>query len=182
MKNASKTAMGAMVAALCIALMLLTAVIPFLSYAMPMIAGALITVMVIECDKLWALFVYVSVSILSLLVVPDKSAGLAFLFYFGYYPILKNILESKFNKTAETIIKYANIIFVVLGAYFLALKFFGIDTDDMEFIVPHLGKWYTYLILSLLTAIFFKLYDTALSKAILLYERVFRKKFRKLFK
>lgn len=182
MKNASKTAMGAMIAALCVALMLLTAVIPFLSYAMPMIAGALITIMVIECDKLWALFVYVSVSILSLLIVPDKSAGLAFLCYFGYYPILKNILESKLNKTAEIIIKYANIVIVVLGAYFLALKFFGIDTEGMEFILPHLGKWYTYLILLLLSLLFFKLYDTALSKAIFLYMRVFRKRFKKLFK
>ena len=182
MKTASKTAVCAMTAALCVALMLSTAIIPFLSYAVPMITGALIMIIVIECDKLWALFVYVTVSILSLLIVPDKSAGLAFAFYFGYYPILKALLESKKLGIIEYLIKYLNIIVVVLMGYFLSLKFFGIDTDGMEFLASHLGKWYSYVILAALSCLFFYLYDNALTKAVIIYKNLLRKKFRRLFK
>lgn len=182
MKTASKTAVCSMIAALCVALMLSTAIIPFLSYAVPMISGALIAIIVIECDKLWALFVYVTVSVLSILIVPDKSAGLAFILYFGYYPILKAFLESKKLGIVEYIIKYLNIIVVVLVSYFIMLKFFGIDTEGVEFLASHLGKWYSYVILAAFSCVFFYLYDTALTKAIIIYKNNFRKKFRRLFK
>lgn len=171
-----------MIAALCVALMLSTAVIPFLSYAIPMIAGSFITIIVIECDKLWALFVYVAVSILSFLIVPDKSAALAFAVYFGYYPIMKAAIEKKNLGTSEYIIKYLHIIAVVLISYFLMLNFFGIETDDIEFLASHLGKWYSYLALALFSCLFFFLYDNALSKCIIIYQNRFRKKFRRLFK
>lgn len=182
MKTTSKTAFGAMIAALCVALMLSTTIIPFLSYAIPMIAGAMIMLIVIECDKLWAFFVYICVSILSLLVVPDKMASLAFLVYFGYYPILKAILESKTNIVVEKIIKYVHINVVVLLSFFLALNFFGIDTDGIEFIEPFINKWYIYLILAAFSSFFFTLYDITLSKVVLLYIKKFRKKFRRIFK
>lgn len=182
MKTASKTAICSMIAALCLALMLSTAVIPFLSYAIPMISGALIMIIVIECDKLWALFVYVAVSILSLLIVPDKSAALAFAAYFGYYPILKAVIESKKLGVIEYVIKYFHIVFVVVGAYFLMLKFFGIETQDMEFFASHLGKWYSYIALAAFSCLFFYLYDTALSKTVIIYQHKLRKKFRRLFK
>ena len=182
MKTTSKTAFGAMIAALCVALMLSTTVIPFLSYAIPMIAGAMIMLIVIECDKLWALFVYICVSILSLLVVPDKIASVSFLVYFGYYPILKAVLESKTNQVVEKVIKYVHINVIVLLSYFLMLKFFGIDTDGIEFLEPFIGKWYTYLILGLFSSLFFTMNDITLSKAFFLYIKRFRKKFRKIFK
>lgn len=182
MKTASKTAIGSMIAALCLALMLSTAVIPFLSYAIPMISGAFIMIIVIECDKLWALFVYIAVAILSLLIVPDKSAGLAFAFYFGYYPILKAFIESKDLGIFEYVIKYSHITAVVLIAYFLMLKFFGIDTEGIEFLVSYLGKWYSYVALAAFSCLFFFLYDNSLTKCVIIYQKSFRKKFRKLFK
>ena len=182
MKTTSKTAFGAMIAALCVTLMLSTTIIPFLSYAIPMIAGAMIMLIVIECDKLWAFFVYICVSILSLLVVPDKMASLAFLVYFGYYPILKAILESKTNIVVEKIIKYVHINVVVLLSFFLALNFFGIDTEGIEFIEPFINKWYIYPILATFSSFFFTLYDITLSKVVLLYIKKYRKKFRRIFK
>lgn len=174
--------MGAMLAALCVALMLSTAVLPFLSYAVPMIAGALIMVIVIECDRLWALAVYVAVSILSLLMVPDKTAGFAFLLYFGYYPVLKSLLEQKAPKAVEIIVKLANINLVVLGAFYAMLRIFGLDLEGVEFLAPYVNKWYVPILLILFASFFFFLYDTALSKAVLVYEIRLKKRFRKLFK
>ena len=57
-KKSSKTAVGGVITALSIVLMFLTSVIPTLTYALPAAAGFLITLIVIEIDKKWALGVY----------------------------------------------------------------------------------------------------------------------------
>ena len=182
MKNTSKTAMGAMIAALSLALMLSTAILPFMTYAVPMIAGALIVSIVIECDKIWAFFVYLTVSILSLLIIPDKSAALAYTLYFGYYPILKSFLESKTSRITEQTVKYIHINVVVIASYYALLYFFGFDTDGVEFIAPFLDKWYVCVVLVAVASLFLKLYDTALTKGIIIYNRNIRKKFKKFFR
>ena len=61
-----------MIAALSVTIMLSTAVIPYLTYALPAMAGVLLVLMVIEINKSWALCTYVAVSILSFLILPDK--------------------------------------------------------------------------------------------------------------
>ena len=53
-KNSTKTAIGGIIAALSIVLMLLTSAIPTLTYAIPAIAGLLLVVIVIEVNKKWA--------------------------------------------------------------------------------------------------------------------------------
>ena len=89
MKQSSKTALGGVVSALSVTLMLMTAVIPFMTYALPLLAGALLILMVIEINKRWAFIVYVAVSLLAVLVVPDKEAAVFYIAFFGYYPIIK---------------------------------------------------------------------------------------------
>ena len=74
-KKSSKTAVGGVITALSIVLMFLTSVIPTLTYALPAAAGFLITLIVIEIDKKWALGVYVAVSLLSVLLIADKEAA-----------------------------------------------------------------------------------------------------------
>ena len=70
MKQSSKCALGGIVSALSLVLMISVAVIPFLTYALPAAAGMLIVFMVIETDKKWAFGVYAAVAILGVLLVP----------------------------------------------------------------------------------------------------------------
>ena len=51
MRNSAKTAMGGMIAALSLTIMLLTAVVPYLQYALPAMSGARLVLMVIEINK-----------------------------------------------------------------------------------------------------------------------------------
>ncbi len=182
MKNTSKTALGAIITGLSVALMLSTAIFPFLSYAIPSICGVLIVLIVMECDKKWAALVYACVSILSLLIVPDKSAGIAYLCIFGYYPIVKAILESKLSNWLSWVIKILLADTVLIGGYYLMLKFFGIDTEEIEWITPYLTKWYLPFVIALFGGVFFAMYDAVLTRLITLYEYKWRKRFKKYFK
>ena len=182
MKNTSKVALGAIMTGLSIALMISTAIIPFLSYAVPAICGVLITIMVIECEKKWALLVYASVSILSLLIIPDKSAGAAYAMIFGYYPVLKSVFEAKLPKFAAVSAKLILFNTVLLISYYVSLRFFGIDTEGIEWIAPYLNKWYIAPIIVVFASIFVMMYDTVLTRLTINYKKRWRKKFRKTFK
>lgn len=182
MKNTSKIALGAIITGLSVALMLSTAILPFLSYAIPAICGVLIILVVMECDKKWAFLVYVSVSILSLLIVPDKSAGAAYACIFGYYPIIKAVFESKLPEWLSWISKILLADIVLIAGYYMSLHFFGIDTEGIEWLSPYLTKWFVAPIIAVGGGIFFYMYDTVLTRLITIYSLKWRKRFKKYFK
>ena len=169
MKKTSKIALSAVFAALSVALMALVSIIPNLELALPVI--------VIEVDKKWALGVWAAVSLLSLIVVPNKAAAIIYAVFFGYYPVLKSVLESKTPRAVEYIIKILTFSVVMSLSYFLMVKFMGIDPDLPDF----LGKWAIPAI-ALLGIIAFLLYDYALSKLITFYCLRLSSKLRKILK
>ena len=82
-----------MAAALCVALMLLGAVIPVLMFIAPAVASFLIATVCMECGKTMAWTAYGAVSVLALLFVLDKEEALTFVFLLGYYPLVKPRFE-----------------------------------------------------------------------------------------
>lgn len=176
MRQSSKTAVCAMVAALSVVVMMLT-VIPVLTYTAPAFAGLLLIIIVIEIDKKWAVGVYAAVSALGLLIATDKEAAVMYLVFFGYYPIIKAILESKLPRWAEIVIKFLLFNVAMVGCYFILIKVFGMPMDDMN----ELGK-YGPLILLAMGNVVFLLYDFALTKLVIVYQMKWQDKFRKLFK
>ena len=89
MKKSKQVAAGGIAASLCLLLMFLTGLFPFATYALPAMAGTLLIVVVIELGRPTATMVYAAVSLLSLLITPDKEAALMFVVFFGYYPANK---------------------------------------------------------------------------------------------
>ena len=69
------------VAALCVALMLLGAVIPIAMFIAPAVAGFLVATVCVECGMQLALTAYAAVSLLALLFVPDKEVALIFVIF-----------------------------------------------------------------------------------------------------
>lgn len=134
MKKTSKIALSAVFAALSVALMALVSIIPNLELALPAISGLFVAVIVIEVDKKWALGVWAAVSVLSLIVVPNKAAAIIYAVFFGYYPVLKSVLESKTPCAVEYIIKILTFSVVMSLSYFLMVKFMGIDPDLPDFL------------------------------------------------
>ena len=93
MKQSSKTALGGILAALSLVLMFLFAIFPSATIAAPAVASILLIFAVLEMGKGWAFGIYVAVSLLAMLVVPTKEAAVLYVVFFGYYPILKALIE-----------------------------------------------------------------------------------------
>lgn len=178
MRNSAKTALGGMIAALSIITMLLTAVIPYLTYALPAVSGVLLVLMVIEINKKWAVCTFVAVSILSFLILPDKEAAMMYAAFFGCYPIVKPVLESKIQNNA--LCWTAKAVFfntTAVSAYLIIIYVFGIPLEEME----EMSKWAIPALLGM-GNIMFVLYDICITRMVTLYIRKWQKKFRKLFR
>ncbi len=177
MKQSSKAALGGIVAALSLVLLISVAVVPFLTYALPAAAGVLIIFVVIEMNKRWAIGVYAAVAILAMILVPNKEVAMMYLCFFGYYPILKAALEKSLPRWAEWIIKIIVFDVTMFLSYAFMIRFMGITLDDMD----DFGKWAVPMLLGLGT-VTFVIYDIALTKIITVYMQKWRKLFKRYFK
>ena len=100
------------VAALCVALMLLGAVIPIAMFIAPAVAGFLVATVCVECGMQLALTAYAAVSLLALLFVPDKEVALIFVFLLGYYPLAK----PKFERIRPAVLRIVCKLLLCNGA------------------------------------------------------------------
>ena len=87
-----RIALAGILAALAIVIMCFGAMIPFLTYVTPMLCCIMQCVVFRFCGSHLSWTWYTSVSILSLLLCPDKEATMAFA-ALGYYPLIKISLE-----------------------------------------------------------------------------------------
>ncbi len=178
MKQSKKIAISASFAALSVLLMLLTGVLPVLTYAVPALAGLILTIIVIEINKKWALAVYFAVSAISVIIVPDKEAVAMYLAFFGFYPILKSVLETKLPIVIEYIIKFSVFNVSIVASYCVLIFVLGFNLGD------DFGIFGKLLVPVLLLAgnVFFFFYDYAMTKLITAYNLVWRSKFHRIFK
>ena len=167
MRNSGKIAFGGLVAALCLTCMFLTGLIPFATYALPAIAGVLLVAVVIELGKRWAFLVYVAVSLLSVLLAPDLEAKLLFILFFGYYPIIKCVIEKLPRKPIRWVLKLAVFNIAAIGGYLLAVYVFLLPVESMDWIGVSLP-----LVLLLFGNAVFVIYDYAITSLTSVY--VFR--------
>ena len=114
-----KVALGGVVAALSLLFMILAGVTSTLVYAIPMITGALLMMLVVEFGHGFATLIYVAVSVLSLLLLGNKEAAIMYVAFFGYYPIIKSILEKYIRSFVCWIVKYLifNVAMVSAGVW-----------------------------------------------------------------
>ncbi len=157
--------------------MFMTGLVPFLTYTLPAVSGALLAIIVIEINKKWATGAYIAISLLSLLIVADKEAAMFFVAFFGYYPIIKEVIENKLPKVLEWAVKLLLFNVAAIIAYAVIIYVFGIPFDEME----KYGK-YSVLILLAMGNVIFILYDYCMTSLITLYYQRWQKSFHNLFK
>lgn len=177
MKQSSKCAIGGIVAALSLVLMISVAIVPFMTYALPAAAGALMIFAVIEIDKKWAFGIYATVAILGIFLVPEKEVAVMYLAFFGYYPIVKALIESKTKKVLEWVLKSGMFICTMVVSYWLMMKFMGLEIDEMQ----EWGMMAIPILLGIGT-LAFVMYDIALTKVIIIYNLKWRRLFKRFFK
>jgi len=158
-KKSTQVALGGMICALCVTLMLLTDLIPFANYALPMMAGALLLLIAAEHGIPAAVRVYVSVSLFSALVVANKEAVMVFICFFGYYPILKRKLDRIRAKAVGWVFKLAVFNGAIILAFIVAENILGIGGALEE--LGDYGRYSAHMLLAL-GNIFFVIYDFVL--------------------
>lgn len=90
---ANRIALSGILAALAIVIMCLGSLVPVATYVCPMLCALLCFVVFRFCGRRMAWTWYAAVSILSVLLGPEKEAAAVFLFL-GYYPLVKPSLDS----------------------------------------------------------------------------------------
>ncbi|WRS27627.1 hypothetical protein U6B65_00450 [Oscillospiraceae bacterium MB08-C2-2] len=175
-RKSTQIALGGLAAAMCLILMFMTGLIPFATYLMPVMAGAMLIPIVHENGRRAALMVYAAVGLLSLLVVPDKEAAAMFVAFFGYYPVIKGKIENAFAKASALLVKLVIFNVAVVGAYALIILVLGMPDLISDF--GDFGRYTAVVFIAAGNVIFFG-YDVALERYTRLYVRWFKPTFLK---
>ena len=149
--NSRKIALGGMMAALAVVIMSLGGLIPVATFTCPMFCMLLLAFVSGMCgDRIgWAW--YGAVSVLSLLLGPDKEAAAVFVFL-GFYPIIKPKLD---GMKLGLILKFVLFNASILTMYGLLIRLFGMSQIAEEY--RELGTVMTVIMLLLGNATFFLL-------------------------
>lgn len=178
MRESSKTALGGVIAALSLTIMLLTYLSPVLTYTVPPAAGLLLVIILSEISPAWAIATYAATGLLSLFLLADKEAAMMYVAFFGYYPILRVFLDEKIKlKPLRFFIKL--IIFNVSVAVTVLVCSYVFAVDYSEF--GKFGNWFM-IFFAVCFNIIFLFYEFLIEKLIYLYKNHFRSKLRKIFR
>lgn len=171
-----------MLVALSVVLLVPTALEIFV-YALPAFAGMITMFCVIEMGKSWALGVYAATAIIGMLVLPNKEAAVLYTAFFGYYPIVKAIFESKLPKWLGLILKFAVFNAAVAVSYMLLVKVFGMPFNELMGIDG--DAWWARFVIPVMLVlgnVVFVLFDIMLTRLVTVYLAVWQKKFHKMFR
>lgn len=175
MKSTKKITLCGLVAAVSVVVML-TSYFPYLTYAIPALAGLFMMVPLIECGASWAFGTYV-VSAMIIFITGEMKAKILYVMFLGYYPILKSLIE-KINKQAvEWALKLVCFNIAAIAFYYVSTVVFGISYDDF-------GEWGKYgaLLFLALCNIVFVLYDIGISRVASYYMFALHDKVKRILK
>ena len=161
-----KIALSGVFGSLAAVLMLMGGILPLATYVAPALAGILIVPVAIEFGIKTGYVLYAVIGLLSLFVVPDKEMSLIFVFFLGFYPLLKASIERMRSRAAQWAVKLAVFNACIVGMYGIILFLFPIGAVVEEF--ESMGIPFTGLLL-LMGNVTFVIYDVAVSRIISLY-------------
>lgn len=149
-----------MLAALQIVLMYAGTVVPSWKLALTAMAGVINAAVLIECGVGSSVICFAAVSVLSALILPQKSLAFLYILFFGYYPLLKSAVERIRKRALEWSVKL--VVFNLACALCMTALRFGFVSDislpDIALVVLWLGL-----------NVVFVIYDIGLTQLIGLY-------------
>lgn len=162
-----RIAICGMLCAVATLLMLLGGAIPYGTYAVPLVSGAVLIPVLKEYGPKQMLMLWIAISLLCLILVPDKEMALMFALLLGWYPALKSALD-KLPCILRWVLKLA--IFNMAIALIYAMLIFVLN-------IPQ--EWEGVVMTSItlvLGNITFLVYD----RALVILEQLYIKKYRRL--
>lgn len=162
--STKKVALGGVMTALGVVLLLLGSVLGLGVYAAPMLVGWCLIPLGREWGRGYQVTLWAAISLLSLLLVPDVEEKLMFTFLFGWYPILRPALQKQ-KKPVRVVLKLVifNVISVALEAALMLL------------LVPESAETWMIVLLLVMGNLMFAVYDFAIPVFDLVATRYFKK-------
>ncbi len=177
-----KLTLSAVLAAMGIVLLSIGSLIEVLDLSMAALASFFCIFAVIEIGKSYSWMIYAVTGILSVVLMPQGMGGWFYILFFGYYPIVKEMIE-RLIKPISFLLKFlvfnAAITVYAIICYFLIFGELQILLDEFSALFGgmDIGAMLVIAIYVVLNAVFF-VYDLALTKLITLYVTRLRRKFR----
>ena len=106
-QKSKQIAVGGVFSALCVTIMCVVGLLPIGAYTLAMTAGVMLLPVLVELGSKPAAMAYITTSVLSLLLAPNRESAIMFAAFFGYYPIAKHLLERFSNRGLEYTCKIA---------------------------------------------------------------------------
>lgn len=152
MKKTKITALSGMLAALTVLFLFFGSVVQILAYVAPFISGLIMIILINNVNKRSAWTVFAVSSLVAVFLLPDKECALTYVFFFGWYPMVKDSFDKIKIKILRIVAKFAVYNVAVVFSQLVCIYVFGIPFDNV------LGVW-GIVILLLLANLIFALYD-----------------------
>lgn len=162
MKRSKLIAFSGILSALSVVIIFLGTVISVFAYVAPILSGLVLILAINNIDKKSALLIYAVVSVITVILMPDKECSLTYIFFFGYYPIIKPRLQGIKSTVLRVLLKLIIFNFGIVESQLICFYIFGIPFDDI------FGKW-GIAILLILANVILLVYDRLLDLINVIY-------------
>lgn len=152
MKKTKITALSGMLAALTVLFLFFGSVVQIFAYVAPLISGLIMIILINNVNKRSAWTVFVVSSLVAVFLLPYKECALTYVFFFGWYPMVKDSFDKIKIKILRIVAKFAVYNVAVVFSQLVCIYVFGIPFDNV------FGVW-GIVILLLLANLLFALYD-----------------------
>ena len=123
--ESQKIALCGVLGALSVVLLLVGAALQIGTYAAPMLAAFLLIPVLDEYGPKYALLLYATVSVLSVLLVPELELAFFYVFVIGYYPVLRQQLARIKSTLLRWVVKFAVFNGATVLVYLLLFALLG---------------------------------------------------------
>ena len=165
-RQSRKAALCGMMAALSVVILCLGGMIPLAAFACPMLAMLCLIPAVCGYGTGTALLLYGAISVLTLLLGPDKEIALLYVFL-GWYPGIRSRLEI-IPQPVCWVVKCALFTLAVTAMYALVLHLFRLEAVVEEFSEYSAAMTAVLLVLGNIT---FLLLDQAMARMTYIYQK-----------
>lgn len=165
--------LGGLLSALAVIVLVGGSALGIATYIAPAVAGLFVYPLALEFGQKPAYIAFGTISVMGAILAPDKELALVFVFFFGYYPVLKKTLEKIKPKVLSYIVKFVVFNVAIIALYIVLLNIIALPNVVQEF--QERSSTYTLILLGVGNVTFI-MYDYLLTIFYLIYTKKIRKR------
>lgn len=108
-------------------IIMLAALIPSMTYVLPAFSGLCIWTISEQISRKWGLLSYAASAALCFVLIPEIEADLYYVFFFGYYPLIKELVEKIRPKILAFLAKLGIFNTTVVIAFWILSHIMNLD-------------------------------------------------------